>query len=95
MNDERLVHDFARELDEARRAQRLSFEKLAELSGVSKTYLRDLAAARRSQGLPSPEKVERIAAALGVRADHFRVTRARAVLAHPKAVDLVYAKLKR
>jgi transcriptional regulator with XRE-family HTH domain len=90
----RLREDFAGELDELRRQRGVSWEALAQAAGVSRTYLRDLAAARHGQGIPSEAVVERIARALDVEPDHFRLTRARAVIAEPKVIDAVYAKLR-
>lgn len=88
----KLAADFAAELSALRLERRVSWDDLAARSGVSRTYLRDLSAAR-GRGLPSPIVVERIAVALEVRPDYFRLTRARAVIASPKVIDTVYAKL--
>lgn len=88
-------HDFGRELDELRHERGLSFEELARRSGVSATYLKDLAHERRGHGWPSPAIVASIARALDVKPDHFRITRARAILARPKVIDTVYERLSR
>lgn len=90
----KLAADFASELSELRQARGLSWDELAARSGVSRTYLRDLEAGRGAS-LPSPRIVGLIAGALEVAPDHFRVTRARAVLASPKVIDTVYGKLRR
>ncbi len=89
----KLAVDFARELSELRKDQGLSWDEFAARSGVSRTYLRDLCSGR-GRGLPSEPVVRRIAAALDVEPDHFRLTRARAVLASPKTIDVVYGKLR-
>lgn len=86
--------EFAAELNELRAERAVSWDELARRSGVSRTYLRDLAGARSGQGIPSETVVEKIAAALEVPADHFRITRARFVLASPRAIDAVYKRLK-
>lgn len=88
-----LAADFAGELSELRETRGLSWDEFAARSGVSRTYLRDLAAGR-GRGLPSERIVLKIAGALDVDVDHFRLTRARAVLASPKVIDTVYGKLR-
>jgi transcriptional regulator with XRE-family HTH domain len=90
----KLAVDFAAELSELRQARGLSFDELTRRSGVSRTYLRDLCSGR-GRGLPSEAIVGRIAAALDVEPDHFRLTRARAVLASPQVIDTVYGKLRK
>lgn len=87
--------DFGAELDELRQQRGFSWDELARRSNVSATYLKDLAHARRGHGWPSELVVERIAAALDVRPDHFRITRARCILARPKVIDTVYDRLTR
>lgn len=88
-----LVGDFARELNALREVRALTWEELARRAGVSRTYLRDLAGERSGQGFPSEACVARIAGALEVDPDHFRLTRARVVLRSAKTIDAVYAKL--
>jgi transcriptional regulator with XRE-family HTH domain len=88
----RLAADFADELAELRATEGLSWDDLAARSGVSRTYLRDLSVCR-GRGLPSERIVAKVAAALGVPADHFRLTRARALIGSPKVIDTVYAKI--
>jgi transcriptional regulator with XRE-family HTH domain len=90
----KLAADFARELTELRKDRGLSWDELAARSEVSRTYLRDLARGRGS-GLPSDPVVRRIAGAFDVAPDHFRITRARAVLASPQVIDAVYTKLRK
>jgi transcriptional regulator with XRE-family HTH domain len=93
IGDRALVEDFAAELDARRRELGLTWDELARRSSVSRTYLRDLAAAREGQGAPSATVVSRIAVALDVRPDYFRLHRARVVLTSREAIDRVYAKL--
>jgi transcriptional regulator with XRE-family HTH domain len=88
----RLADDFAEELSALKAERGVSWEALVAASGVSKTYLLDLASSR-GRGLPSSVMVERIAGALDVRPDHFRITRARAIIASAKVIDAVYVKL--
>lgn len=89
----KLAQDFAVELTELKRERGLGWNELAARSGVSRTYLRDLCSGR-GRGLPTEPMVQRIAAALEVQPDHFRITRARAVLASPQVIDTVYGKLR-
>jgi transcriptional regulator with XRE-family HTH domain len=90
----KLAADFAAEVTELRQERGLSWDEFARRSGVSRTYLRDLSSGR-GRGLPSEGKVAAIADALDVEPDHFRLTRARAVLSSPKVIDTVYAKLRK
>jgi transcriptional regulator with XRE-family HTH domain len=90
----KLAADFAAELTELKHAQGLSWDELTARSGVSRTYLRDLSSGR-GRGLPSEKVVQQIAAALEVSPDHFRLTRARAVLASPQVIDTVYSRLRK
>lgn len=90
----KLATDFAAELTELKHAQGLTFDELTARSGVSRTYLRDLSSGHRCS-LPSEAVVARIAGALEVPPDHFRLTRARAVLASPQVIDTVYSRLRK
>lgn len=89
-----LGRDFGAELLALLEQRQLSLNALSAAAGVNRTYLHDLIHGRRGQRGPSPAMVERIAAALEVEPDHFRITRARAVLNNPKAVDVVYKRLR-
>lgn len=88
-----LAVDFAAELSALREQHGVTWDELARRSGVSRTYLRYLATGRDGHGLPSERVVELVAAAFEVEPDHFRITRARALLASPRVIDTVYAKL--
>lgn len=90
----RLAADFAVELSALKAERAIPWEVLAAESGVSRTYLRDLAVAR-GRGLPSEHVVTLIAAAFEVEPDYFRLTRARALIRSPKVIDTVYAKLEK
>ena len=87
-----LCADFAAELSMLQIERGVSWVELAARSGLSRTYLRDLGCAR-GRGIPSEKTVDRIAHALEVGPDHFRITRARALLSSPKVIDTLYAKL--
>jgi transcriptional regulator with XRE-family HTH domain len=89
----RLADDFAAELVALLGDRGWTWEELARRSGVSRTYLRNLADQRDRHGLPSASVVEKIAGAFDVQPDHFRITRARAVLSSPRAIDVVYQRL--
>jgi transcriptional regulator with XRE-family HTH domain len=88
-----LARDFGHELEQLLVDLEVSVRALSERTGINRTYLSDLIHGRRGQRGPSPTIVERIAAALEVKPDHFRITRARVVLEHPKAVDAVYTRI--
>lgn len=90
-----LAADFARELNELRDERHATWEQIARRAGISRSYLRDIAGGRTGQGVPSERVVVAIAQAFEVAPDHFRITRARAVLASPQAIDAVYARLSR
>jgi transcriptional regulator with XRE-family HTH domain len=91
-----LAEDFARELAELKKERGLSWAELGARSGVSIVYLRDLCSGRGGgRGVPSETVVRKIAAALDVEPDHFRLTRARAVLSSPKVIDTVYSRLRK
>lgn len=94
MTNDALARDFSVELRALLDARAVSLHELSRRSGVSRTYLRDLVAVRYGQGLPSTSTVEKIASALEVEPDHFRVIRARIVLASPRTIDAVYERLK-
>jgi transcriptional regulator with XRE-family HTH domain len=91
---EHLATSFALELEALRVDRGLTMKELSRRSGVSRTYLRDLVSVRSGQGLPSTATVEKLAAALDVEPDHFRLIRARVVLESPRAIDAVYVRLK-
>jgi transcriptional regulator with XRE-family HTH domain len=72
----------------------ISFDELAHRAGVSRTYLQDITAGRRGHSWPAQELVDRIAIGLEVDADHFTITKARALLEEPTVIDVAYAKVK-
>lgn len=84
---------FGEELTELRVRRGVSWQELARRANVSATYLKDISYGRRGQGAPSPPVVAAIAAALDVEPDYFLLVRARAVLAHPEAIDAAYKRL--
>jgi transcriptional regulator with XRE-family HTH domain len=90
----RLADDFALELTALKAERAVTWDALAARAGVSKTYLIDLGNGR-AVGHPSQAIIEKVAAALEVPADHFRLTRARAIIGSPKVIDTVYAKLSK
>jgi transcriptional regulator with XRE-family HTH domain len=85
---------FARELNELRRRQGVSVRELARRSGVSVGYVGNLLAGRRGHR-PSDGVLARLAAALGVEADHFTEYRRRRLLErHPELVDELYERVR-
>jgi transcriptional regulator with XRE-family HTH domain len=88
-----LGRDFGHELQQLLEKRGISVNAFADQAHISRTYLADLIHGRRGQRGPTADMVARIAAELEVPPDHFRITRVRAVIAHPHAVDAVYKKI--
>jgi transcriptional regulator with XRE-family HTH domain len=85
--------DFGHELDALRRKRGLSWARLAAEANVAQSYLVEISHGRR--GWPSQPIVDAVAAALDVDPDYFTLTRARAVLESPKAIEAGYKVARR
>jgi len=92
---ELLATTFAEEMSALKVKRGLSWAELARRVNVSSTYLKDISYGRRGQGVPSEPIVAAIADAFDVSEDHFLLTRARAVLASPDAIDAGYKHLRK
>ncbi|MGZ4480781.1 MAG: helix-turn-helix domain-containing protein [Gaiellales bacterium] len=88
---------FGAALEQRMREGRISYRALAEKTGLSAGYLNHLAHGNRP--VPANPVIERIAKAVGVRADTFREYRIRKVAdvlaKKPDLVDKVYKDLVR
>lgn len=89
-----MADGFGGELEALRRARGLSYRALAERAGCTHSYVVDLAHGNRGHR-PSPDLVERLAAALEVPPDRFRLYRLHVLATRaPELIDRAYHELR-